>query len=532
MSFVSEAVAQDEPGNRLKLIPADRGYGRADVAKMCLNETDPVTQEDFFASKNSHVLSQPLLRAPDGNCFGVNSMRAWAKQSRRADFTNPMNRSVLEYKVTSETFPDGYTCAPSAVNPWQKPLEYGVSMDVRRMHVRGKKVSSQDTLPPAYYLREVLLPEMKQRRASEFKIIRGDPATQLLLKITALPDELTELTDLRVVQIENTGLKLLPESIGRLNGLTQMFLCDNKLTSLPESIGQLTELKTLNVYENKLTSLPESIGRLAKLETLGMDTNRLTSLPESIGQLTELKSMHVYSNKLTSLPQSIGQMNKLEILYVQDNKLTSLPESIGQLTELKTLNVCDNKLTSLPESIGRLAKLKSLGMDTNRLTSLPESIGRLAKLGILDMDNNMLTSLPESIWQLTELKILNVRNNKLTTLPESIGRLANLETLALDDNKLTSLPESIKNLTELSQLFASGNSSRVTAQIAARNLIPPDSPTSPVYGSAGLESPLPNTFAGREESSDEEGPDSPTNVHSQWDTYVHGGSTYSYPPYP
>jgi len=66
---------------------------------------------------------------------------------------------------------------------------------------------------------------------------------------------------------------------------------NTKMTSLPENIGNLTSLKVLDLVRNQLTSLPESIGDLTSLRVLDLSRNKLISLPESIGNLVSLKEL-------------------------------------------------------------------------------------------------------------------------------------------------------------------------------------------------------------------------------------------------
>ncbi|KAF6327646.1 leucine rich repeat and sterile alpha motif containing 1 [Rhinolophus ferrumequinum] len=65
---------------------------------------------------------------------------------------------------------------------------------------------------------------------------------------------------------------LLPKSCSLLSLITikVLDLHDNQLTALPEDIGQLTALQVLNVEKNQLTYLPHSIGNLTQLQTLNV----------------------------------------------------------------------------------------------------------------------------------------------------------------------------------------------------------------------------------------------------------------------
>ena len=69
-------------------------------------------------------------------------------------------------------------------------------------------------------------------------------------KLTEIPVEMTELTQ-----------------------LNQLILSYNQITSIPPSIGNLTELKVLNLAKNKITALPDELGKLKNLKTLNLKGN-------------------------------------------------------------------------------------------------------------------------------------------------------------------------------------------------------------------------------------------------------------------
>jgi Leucine-rich repeat (LRR) protein len=84
-----------------------------------------------------------------------------------------------------------------------------------------------------------------------------------------------------------------------------------RLTSLPPEIGQLTNLKILDLYSNRLTSLPPEIGQIIGMTELMLFGNQLTSLPPEICQLTNLTNLNLGNNLLTKLPPEIGQLTNL-----------------------------------------------------------------------------------------------------------------------------------------------------------------------------------------------------------------------------
>lgn len=65
-----------------------------------------------------------------------------------------------------------------------------------------------------------------------------------------LPTELTELSNLQILNVANNKLKFLPDSIGNLKNLNYLDISDNSVTKLPKSLGEaqkLIEIKLDNV---------------------------------------------------------------------------------------------------------------------------------------------------------------------------------------------------------------------------------------------------------------------------------------------
>lgn len=187
------------------------------------------------------------------------------------------------------------------------------------------------------------------------RILVGDPVPKLIKKAVL------EMFGHRISKIDH-GYRL--RRITTTSIETIVFLKDDfkkldlhygYLTTLPNNISQLVNLKWLYLGSNGLTTLPESIGQLTNLELLRLNSNRLTILPGSIGQLANLKWLDLTYNQLTTLPESIGQLTKLEELLLDDNKLTTVPESIAKLCRLKDIDLRNNPIS--PQEIKKLESL-------------------------------------------------------------------------------------------------------------------------------------------------------------------------------
>ena len=154
--------------------------------------------------------------------------------------------------------------------------------------------------------------------------------------------------------------------------------CNFRLTSLPDNIGDLSELEKLSLKNNALSVLPQSISYLTNLQQLILEKNYFSTLPDNIGDLQNLKILYAHHNLLVSLPNSFTELDNLELLWMQFNNLEYLPENIGNLSSLEKIYLNNNNLTILPESIGSFSDdFYSMRLDYNELSSLPESICQL-----------------------------------------------------------------------------------------------------------------------------------------------------------
>ncbi len=152
-------------------------------------------------------------------------------------------------------------------------------------------------------------------------------------------------TDLAVLQhiIDANRLNIEPLELGKQvwhKGRLTWFALDGndvKISCLPDDFGNLSQLTHLYLPANHLKGLPCSIGRLSQLEALYLNNNALECLPASMGQLTNLKNLYLNGNKLKEIPLCLENLVQLRNLYLNDNQLTTIPDAVAKLPAIRNL---------------------------------------------------------------------------------------------------------------------------------------------------------------------------------------------------
>lgn len=247
---------------------------------------------------------------------------------------------------------------------------------------------------------------------------------------TDIPEELCNLLNLEHLALWRCGSDVkqgmnrtkIPKTFGRLGNLKILDLRNNLfvLDTLPQQLTELTNLEELHVNNCQLTSLPESPDSLKKLKTLNVSNNLFKDFPLCITKLHHLCNLNVSDGCLESVCDEIKNLVNLEQLQLTNNELTLLPQGLFELASLRKLHLNNNKLTSLDDEVGNLVNLEYLVLNENKLTKVPETIGELKQLRFLNLRENLLSSLPESTTNLELIETFIVDNNPFQEPPDHV----------------------------------------------------------------------------------------------------------------
>eukprot|EP00833_Pecoramyces_ruminatium_P017410 jgi/Orpsp1_1/1191442/evm.model.d7180000085838.1 len=106
------------------------------------------------------------------------------------------------------------------------------------------------------------------------------------------PDNMfNEITKLKLkgFQIIRSDVSTLPNEISKLTKLKKLILNDNSISIIPSTIGELKELEELELGKNNLINFNVNLSKLTKLKKLNLSINDIDSIPSSIGDLENLE---------------------------------------------------------------------------------------------------------------------------------------------------------------------------------------------------------------------------------------------------
>ncbi len=175
-------------------------------------------------------------------------------------------------------------------------------------------------------------------------------------RLTEIGSEITSLTNLEVLMIQCNPLESISKEIGKMNALKELTIGEVPVKcAVPKEVWDLKNLKVLRIMYANLTEIPPSISEFKHLDELCLMSNSISELPEELFTLKNITYLNFGFNKIKSIPPSIKALENLDYLGVFYNPLTKFPDEIG---DLKKLSILSCWKTNLPSSEVDLARKK------------------------------------------------------------------------------------------------------------------------------------------------------------------------------
>ncbi|KAK4591723.1 hypothetical protein RGQ29_016240 [Quercus rubra] len=188
---------------------------------------------------------------------------------------------------------------------------------------KTRHVSFGDTL---YSSSEIPISLYRARRIKTFLLSCQPRYDTIKSNDSTYSEIIASFKFIRLLDLQNMGIKTIPSSIKKLKHLRYLDLSENgDIEILPNSIVKLYNLQTLKLsWCRNLKELPRDIYKLINLRFLEIDRcSDLTHMPNGLGQLTNLQTLSrfvISKGSIDSMPKSSGGLKELAKLNeLRDN---------------------------------------------------------------------------------------------------------------------------------------------------------------------------------------------------------------------
>ena len=260
--------------------------------------------------------------------------------------------------------------------------------------------------------------------------------------IEALPEQISELANLKVLNFEHNKVKRIPKLPSGLEtlivsenlveetvpseftGSLKLICYDNSFREIPEykcicdeylfGYNSLTQIHVSRFYEHVATidlsfsnieTVPAELFKLGKLRRLFLQANKIKEIPPEFTS-SAITLLDISHNEISVIPKF---PSVLETLYASYNKI----EDINNLCEgcilLHTVDLCGNRLKRIPKRV-MVAELLLSNNRISKLNYVPDVIRQL------DLSMNKISELPEKMSYMS-LRSVDLSHNRLTAVP-------------------------------------------------------------------------------------------------------------------
>jgi Leucine-rich repeat (LRR) protein len=247
--------------------------------------------------------------------------------------------------------------------------------------------------------------------------IRGIDISDLGLE--DIDSSFAKLTMLHSVNIGRNPLVEFPKVLGEGPPLRGLILDGIRIDTLWKEITTLSRLSYLHINDMGLLSLPDNLDTLENLRFLFADDNAFTTVPPVVCRLSKLERFRLNHNDLTTIDSCLFAVTNLEQLHLSGNSIQKIPDAVGKAGNLVVLSLSSNRITEVPEVIGNCRSLRDLGLYSNSLRTLPATLSQCASLSDVHVYGNRIDSIPIELTSLPR-DVFTLGGNRLCDPPEVI----------------------------------------------------------------------------------------------------------------
>ncbi|GJM84789.1 hypothetical protein PR202_ga00495 [Eleusine coracana subsp. coracana] len=252
----------------------------------------------------------------------------------------------------------------------------------------------------------------------------------------------TRLQHLRILDLSETAVDLVPENLGNLVYLKYLNLSDTRIQAIPESIGNLWNLKFLLLRGCKsLHKLPKGIEHLRGLRDLDLAGTVIDDAAFTVGHLRSLTSLQCFAvtSKQARAAQDrsgwsldeLKHLSQLRILHI-----TNLEKATGRSEAAEMALATKKRLRELEMSCSSTARTIQTVEGIRHFEDIFEEVNPPQCLESLKIANYFGTKFPRwlSLTYLPNLRHLDIIGCDFCQSFPPLGRLPELRSLYIADS--------------------------------------------------------------------------------------------------
>ncbi|KAH6757314.1 hypothetical protein C2S52_023520 [Perilla frutescens var. hirtella] len=237
---------------------------------------------------------------------------------------------------------------------------------------------------------------------------------------------------LKVLDMEDFGLKILSETVGDLIELRYLGLRNNYIQELPQSLRRLKMIEVLDIAQNFMVEVPDILWEMDGLRHLYMSDIICQKLLK-IDALTNLETLTYitvddWTYDMSDMKNKMASLRRLGIEEVDGNSnISKLFASLAELRKLDCLILRGFRFRNMPslDELGLLKNIRELKLE-GRLTRLPSATNFPPEIKYLSLVNSCLDEDPmpilEKLPDLSHLKLQNAYTGHEMVISSTVCR--------------------------------------------------------------------------------------------------------------